>query len=168
MKQSGLTLLELLIAMTVLMILGSVAMPLSKVSSTRMKELQFRQQLRTVRVAIDTFKQEWNRDGDTLLGPLCTKYKSTCREVTGLAGYPRSLNMLLGVSLQVEKEAARPEAIRRYLRRIPLDPLTGRSDWQLRCYQDPPTTMSWCGKDVYDVLTTSQDMALDGTRYREW
>jgi len=121
-----------------------------------------------MRAAIDTFKMEWNRDGDVLLGPLCVKNKLSCKDVSSIYGYPKSLEMLLGVKLTSEEATVRGTTIRRYLRNLPLDPLTGRADWQFRCYKDAPNASSWCGDDVYDVMTASQEMALDGTKYRDW
>ena len=168
MKESGVTLLELLVTLTIIMILASVAFPLSRVSSKRTHEIELRQHLRVMRVAIDTFKLEWNRDGDLLVGPLCVKNKLTCKDVTSIYGYPKSLDMLLGIKLTSEEATVRGTTIRRYLRSLPLDPMTGKADWQLRCYKDAPNTSSWCGEDVYDVMTLSQETALDGTKYRDW
>ena len=168
MKESGVTLLELLVTLTIIMILASVAFPLSRVSSKRTHEIELRQHLRVMRAAIDTFKLEWNRDGDLLVGPLCVKNKLTCKDVTSIYGYPKSLDMLLGVKLTSEEATVRGTTIRRYLRSLPLDPMTGKADWQLRCYKDAPNTSSWCGEDVYDVMTLSQETALDGTKYRDW
>ena len=168
MKESGVTLLELLVTLTIVAILASVAMPLSRVSAKRTHEIELRQHLRTIRAAIDTFKLEWNRDGDTLVGPVCVKNKLTCKDVAGLYGYPKSLDMLLGVKLTGEEATTRGTTTRRYLRSLPLDPLTGKAEWQGRCYRDVPIATSWCGEDVYDVMTQSQDTALDGTKYRDW
>ncbi len=168
MKESGVTLLELLVTITIVMVLASIALPLSRVSTKRTHEIELRQHLRVMRAAIDTFKVEWNRDGDVLVGPLCLKNKLTCKDVTSSYGYPKSLDMLLGIKLTSEEAAIRGTTIRRYLRTLPLDPLTGKADWQLRCYKDAPNTSSWCGDDVYDVMTVSQDTALDGTKYRDW
>lgn len=168
MKDDGVTLLELLVTMSIIVILASVAMPLSKVSTKRAQELELRQHLRTVRNAIDTFKLEWNRDGEVLLGPVCVKNKLTCKEVTSIYGYPKSLDVLLGVKLTGEEATVRGTTIRRYLRVLPLDPLTGKADWLLRCYRDPPKPTSWCGEDVYDVMTQSEAAALDGTKYQDW
>lgn len=168
MRESGVTLLELMVTLTIVMILASVALPLSRVSSKRAHEIELRQHLRIMRAAIDTFKLEWNRDGDALVGPLCLKNKLTCKDVTSVYGYPKSLGMLLGIKLTSEEATVRGTTIRRYLRNLPLDPMTGKSDWQLRCYKDAPDTSSWCGEDVYDLMTKSEEVALDGTKYRDW
>lgn len=168
MREEGVTLLELLVTMTIGVILASVAMPLSKVSTTRAHEIELRQHLRAMRSAIDTFKLEWNRDGDVLLGPVCVKNKLTCKSVTSPYGYPKSLEVLLGVKLTGEEATVRGTTIRRYLRVMPMDPLTGKADWMLRCYKDSPKPSSWCGEDVYDVMTRSEAAALDGTKYQDW
>ena len=168
MRESGVTLLELLVTITIVMILASVAFPLSRVSSKRSHEIELRQHLRVMRAAIDTFKLEWNRDGDVLVGPLCVKNKLTCKDVTGIYGYPKSLDMLLGIKLTSEEATVRGTTMRRYLRGMPSDPLTGKTDWILRCYKDSPKPSGWCGEDVYDVVTQSEAMALDGTKYRDW
>jgi general secretion pathway protein G len=167
-KEDGLTLLEILVTMTIVVILASVAMPLSKVSTKRVQEIELRQQLRAIRSAIDLFKLEWNRDGDVLIGPVCLKNKLTCKEVTSPYGFPKSLDVLLGVKLTGEEATVRGTTVRRYLRTMPLDPLTGKSDWILRCYKDQPKPSSWCGQDVYDVMTRSEAAALDGTKYQDW
>lgn len=168
MKEDGLTLLEILVTMTIVVILASVAMPLSKMSAKRAKEIELRQHLRVIRSAIDAFKLEWNRDGDALLGPVCVKNKLSCKEITSPYGYPKSLDTLLGVKLTGEEATVRGTTIRRYLRVMPMDPLTGKSDWILRCYKDRPKPSSWCGEDVYDVMTQSEAAALDGTKYQDW
>lgn len=168
MKEDGLTLLEILVTMTIVVILASVAMPLSKVSTKRVQEIELRQHLRTVRNAIDSFKVEWNRDGDVLLGAVCLKNRLTCKEVTGPYGYPKSLDVLLGVKLTGEEATVRGTTVRRYLRVMPIDPLTGKPDWILRCYKDQPKPSGWCGEDVYDVMTRSEATALDGTKYQDW
>jgi len=167
-RESGVTLLELLVTLTIVMVLASVALPLSRVSAKRSHEIELRQHLRGMRAAIDTFKMEWNRDGDMLIGPLCVKNKLSCKDVASIYGYPKSLDMLLGVKLTSEEATVRGTTTRRYLRSLPLDPLTGKADWQFRCYKDAPNASSWCGADVYDVMTASQETALDGTKYRDW
>jgi general secretion pathway protein G len=167
-RESGVTLLELLVTLTIVMILASVALPLSRVSTKRAHEIELRQHLRTMRAAIDTFKIEWNRDGEVLIGPVCVKNKLSCKDVTSRYGYPKSLEMLLGVKLTGEEATVRGTSIRRYLRSLPLDPMTGQANWQFRCYKDSPKASSWCGDDVYDVMTVSEETALDGTKYRDW
>ena len=168
MKESGVTLLELLITLTIVMVLASVAMPLSRLSAQRTHEIELRQHLRIMRAAIDSFKLEWNRDGDVLMGPACVKNKLTCKDVTSVYGYPKSLDKLLGIKLTSEEAMVRGTTTKRYLRSLPLDPMTGKADWILRCYKDSPKALSWCGDDVYDVMTQSEDIALDGTQYRDW
>ncbi|MGQ0812285.1 MAG: type II secretion system protein [Nitrospiraceae bacterium] len=168
MKQAGVTLLELLVTLSIITIMASVAFPLGRVSAKRSHELELRQDLRVVRAAIDAFKLEWNRDGDVLLGIVCVKNRLTCKDVSGTYGYPKSLEMLLGVKLTGQEATVRGTTTRRYLRTLPIDPLTGKTDWLLRCYKDPPNATSWCGEDVYDLMTRSEDIALDGTKYREW
>jgi general secretion pathway protein G len=167
-RESGVTLLELLVTLTIVMVLASVALPLTRVSAKRSHEIELRQHLRVMRAAIDTFKMDWNRDGDMLIGPLCVKNKLSCKDVASIYGYPKSLEMLLGVKLTSEEATVRGTTTRRYLRSLPLDPLTGKADWQFRCYKDAPNASSWCGADVYDVMTASQETALDGTKYRDW
>ena len=168
MKESGVTLLELLVTLTIVMVLASVAMPLSRLSAKRAHEVELRQHLRIMRAAIDTFKVEWNRDGDVLLGAACLKNKLTCKDVSSVYGYPKSLDKLLGIKLTSQEAVVRDTTVKRYLRNLPLDPLTGKADWLFRCYKDAPNATSWCGDDVYDVMTQSQDIALDGTKYRDW
>lgn len=168
MKQSGVTLLELLVTLTILTILASVALPFTKVSAKRTKEIELRQNLRIIRAAIDTFRLEWARDGDTLTGPACVKNRLSCKEATSPYGYPKSLDVLLGIKLTGEQASVRGTTVKRYLRSIPPDPMTGAPDWHLRCYRDPASVKDWCGEDVYDVTTHSQELALDGTKYRDW
>jgi general secretion pathway protein G len=167
-KQSGVTLLELLVTLTILSILAAVALPFTKVSTKRTKEIELRQNLRVIRAAIDAFHLEWARDGDTLIGPACVKNRLSCKDVTGPYGYPKSLDALLGVKLTGEQATVRGTTIRRYLRSVPVDPMTGAADWRLRCYRDPASVKDWCGEDIYDVTTQSQELALDGSKYREW
>jgi general secretion pathway protein G len=168
LKNAGFTFLELLVTMTIIGILASVAMPLSKVTSLRRSEIELRQHLRSFRAAIDAFKLDWNREGDVLLGPLCLKNRLTCKEVSGVYGYPKSLKVLLEIELSGEEATVRGTPIKRYLRHIPKDPFTEKGAWALRCYSDPPNTINWCGEDVYDVSSKSQEQALDGTTYRDW
>jgi general secretion pathway protein G len=167
--QRGVTLLELIVTIAIVMVLASVAMPLTTFSSKRSQELELRQKLREMRTAIDEFHKDWAREGNVLTGPLCVKNKSSCKEYTGVTGYPKELKTLLEVKLTGAEATIRDtNAVRRYLRRIPVDPMTGGTDWGLRCYQDPPDAQDWCKEDVFDVRTRSDGMAIDGSKYREW
>ena len=123
-----------------------------------------------VRTAIDDFRRDWARDGSTLLGPLCVKNQLACKENTGITGYPKSLETLLKIELSGAEAEIIEETtgIRRYLRRLPIDPMTGTTEWGLRCYKDEPDVDRWCGEDLFDIYTTSNRVALDGTKYREW
>ena len=168
MRESGVTLLELLITVSIVMILASVAMPLSKMVGKRTHELELRQELRRVRAAIDQFKTDWNREGENLIGSLCLKNRLTCKDVSGLSGYPKSVEVLLQVELTGEQATISEKFIRRYLRKIPIDPITSKADWRFRCYGDPVDGESWCGQDVYDLSSRSDAIALDGTKFREW
>ena len=169
MTERGVTLLELLVTLSIIMVLASVAMPLTKMTGKRTQELELRQKLREMRMAIDEFRRDWARDGEVLIGPLCVKNKLTCKASTGVTGYPKSLQTLLGVELSGTEAATREtKAMRRYLRRIPMDPVTGATDWRLRCYQDPTDVQEWCKEDVFDVFSKSPEEAVDGTKYRDW
>jgi len=169
MTERGVTLLELMITVTIVLLLASVAMPLSTYTGKRTQELELRQRLRELRTAIDDFRRDWARDGDLLTGPLCVKNKSTCKEHSGVTGYPKKLDTLLRIELTgAEATVRETKAIRRYLRRIPLDPMTGTADWGLRCYQDPPEAQDWCGEDVFDIYSKSSGIAADKSKYRDW
>ena len=169
MKERGVTLLELLVTIAIVFVLASVALPLTKHTGKRSQELQLRQQLRQMRTAIDEFRRDWTRDGSILIGPLCVKNKLTCTQVAGLTGYPKTLETLLEVELSGEKAAiSETKPVRRYLRRLPVDPMTSTQEWGLRCYQDPPDTREWCGEDVFDVFSKSEDVAIDQSSYRDW
>ena len=166
----GFTLLELLITVSIIFILASIVVPLSKTTVKRGKEMELRHHLRTMRQAIDRFKEDWDRDGARLIGVLCQENRLTCgdEEVVSPYGYPKSLEVLLKVELSGEKASIRGTTIKRYLRRIPVDPITKSTDWGLRCYADDPDSSYGCGDDVFDVYTTSERTALNGTSYRDW
>lgn len=166
--EAGFTLIEILISITILAILASVALPISQIASKRNREMELREQLRVLRASIDLFKLEWNRDEEILLGQLCVKNKMTCKDVTGRTGYPKSWKVLLQVALTGNQASVVENAVRRYLRKIPVDPITGEANWALRCHSDPPDASRWCGDDIYDVASRSEGIALDGTKYKDW
>src|SRR5262245_35296711 len=100
--ERGVTFLELLAALAIIMLLVSVAMPLSKITVKRAQEVELRQALRELRMAIDRFKFDWDRDGAREIGALCQNNKLTCKDVAGVNGYPKSLETLLRVELSGE------------------------------------------------------------------
>ena len=150
----GYTFVELIIVTTILLILASAVMPLAQVTSQRQREAELRRALREMRTAIDRFKDAV--DNGTI---------PTTELRAGSEGYPPDLETLVeGVS--VANDATGRQI--KFLRRIPIDPMTSSTDWGLRAYQDSPDASSWGGQNVFDVYTTSEATALDGTRYRDW
>jgi general secretion pathway protein G len=144
------TLVELIAAITILLILTSVALPLARVQVQRTREVELRRALREIRQAVDRYKDFADR------GMIPTKADSF--------GYPPDLGTLVtGVPLKGTATAKY-----KFLRRIPVDPMTGETDWGLRAMQDEPESRSWGGGNVFDVYTKSQGTALDGTRYADW
>ena len=152
--QRGYTFIELLIVTTILLILASVVMPLAQVTSQRQREAEARRALREMRTAIDAFKNAVD------LGLI-----PTTELEPGNEGYPPSLEILVeGISAANDASGRQL----RFMRRIPIDPLTASTDWGLRSYQDSPTSTSWGGENVFDVYTRSGGTALDGTKYTDW
>ena len=151
----GLTLVELLISLVILSVLASAVLPLSQMTVKRSKELELRRNLRILRTAIDQFKKDWD---DRKIA------HSAGNVADAETGYPKTLEVLVAGS----PGAAEGSPAFKYLRRILRDPLTASSDWGLRCYEDSGDSKVWCGRNVYDVYTRSEDSAMDGTRYAEW
>jgi general secretion pathway protein G len=146
--QAGMTLLELIIACTILLILAGAAEPMIRVTIVRSREAELRRELREMRNAIDRYKDM----ADTM---------AFRTEVTS-NGYPPDLDTLVnGVTIAANKKV-------RFLRRIPVDPMTGQRDWGMRSIQDDPDSTSWGGGNVFDVFSKSQGTALDGTKYSDW
>ena len=153
-RQAGFTYLEMIATTAILMVLASAIMPMARVARKRQKEIELRRELRVLRTAIDDFK---TMADNQRIGPTDLKL--------GSEGYPPTLEILVeGVKLVGSVE----EHKRKFLRRIPVDPMTGTAEWGMRCYQDDPDSDSWCGSNVYDVYTKSQGEALDGTKYSDW
>lgn len=164
----GVTLLELLITVAIIFILASIATPLSRVTIKRGKEIELRHHLRMMRGALDQFKKDWDREGDRLIGITCQKNQLTCKEVSSIYGYPKTLETLLEVELSGSEATVKGMTQKRYLRRMPLDPIARSNEWGLRCYIDELDAGTWCGDDVFDVYSKSTGTALDGTKYRDW
>ena len=149
-SQWGMSLLELIIACTILMVLSSAALPIARYTIVHKKEELLHYNLRQMRDAIDRYKD------------LADSNK--IRVEVGTEGYPPDLDTLVkGV-----KVGAGDDKKIRFLRRIPVDPMTGQADWGLRAVSDDPDSRSWAGKNVFDVYSKSQATASDGTRYADW
>ena len=149
-SERGVTLLELIIASFVLLILASAALPIVRVTVVRSKEERLHKALREIRDAIDRYKDYADRN--------------LIRVELGSEGYPPNLETLVK-SVQIGAGSDRKV---RFLRRIPVDPMTGHADWNLQSIQDDPDSTSWGGSNVFDVHSKSQGTALDGTRYADW
>ena len=152
--QRGFTFVELLVVTTLLLILASAAMPLARVTMQRQREAELHRSLREIRTAIDKFKDAAD------MGQIgATELKA------GAEGYPPDLETLVeGVSVTGDASGRKLK----FLRRIPIDPMTNSSDWGKRSYQDKPDATSWGGQNVFDVYSRAQGTALDGTKYRDW
>ena len=225
-KQAGLTLVELIVAFTILLILSTMALPLARVKVQREKERRLRRALTEIRTAIDRYKDMADEgkfgplDEDTFGYPLTLEsmVEGVTMQATGVGGNPFGQGGMQGLGGQGGRQGLggrggafggrqgsafggrsgggigsqsrggfggsmgggfgsqssgmgsdeEGEQKIRFLRRIPLDPVTNSTSWGLRSVQDEPESMSWGGQNVFDVHTTSMDVALDGTRYSEW
>jgi len=137
-----------------ILILASAAMPLARVAVQREKEVELRRALREIRTAIDKYKDAVDQG---VIGGTNIRL--------GSEGYPPTLDVLVeGVTPQNDASGRKLK----FLRRIPIDPMTKSTDWGLRSYQDSPDSTSWGGQNVFDVYTKSTGVALDGTKYRDW
>jgi general secretion pathway protein G len=149
-RQRGFTLLEMLVTATVLMILASAMVPLAKNGIRRQRELELRRTLRELRTAIDLYKL--NVDQQKIKAPPAENN-----------GYPESLELLVEGAPMMGKTLKL-----RFLRRIPVDPLTNRPEWGMRSITDEPTSSSWGGGNVYDVFSTANGTGSNGIPYKEW
>jgi general secretion pathway protein G len=148
-KSRGFTVAELVMVTALVAILAAVALPTARFTMKRERESELRLDLRLMRNAIDNYKQLADQ--------------GMIQVEVGTEGYPKTLDDLVqGVSIvgQLTK--------RKFLRRIPVAPMTGKSEWGLRSYQDEMNSDSWGGQDVYDVYSLSSGTALDGTKYKDW
>ena len=152
-RERGYTYLELVATAGILLILSSGILPLARVTVKRQREIELRRSLRDVREAIDRYKAAV--DAGQIGG---TDVK------LGSEGYPPTLQTLVvGVN-----QVGRLDHKLKFLRRVPIDPMTSTAEWGMRCYQDEPDDTSWCGQNVWDVYSQSEGTALDGTKYKEW
>jgi len=147
-RQRGVTLLEMIVVITILLILMGAAVPILKVSVRRQREVELRRDLWEMRSAIDRYKDAAD--------------KNAFQQKLGSEGYPPDMDTLVnGVEIAGGKKL-------RFLRRIPVDPMTGNTDWGLRSMQDDPQSDSWGGQNVFDVYSKSTGVGLNGTKYKDW
>ena len=151
--ERGFTFIEMIVVTTILLVLASTVMPLAQVTMQRQREAELHRALREMRTALDKFKDAVDQ------GLIPSTELEPANE-----GYPPDLETLVdGVSVANDASGRKLK----FLRRVPVDPMT-RDEWGLRSYQDDPDSKSWGGQNVFDVYTTSDGTALDGTKYRDW
>jgi general secretion pathway protein G len=152
--QAGFTFIELLVVATLLVILASAVMPLTRVTVQRTREAELHRILREMRTAIDKYKEAVDAG-----------VVANTEINVGSEGYPKDLETLVeGVTKANDATGTKMK----FLRRIPIDPMTNSTDWGMRSYSDKPDSTSWGGSNVFDVYTKSEGKALDGTKYRDW
>jgi len=152
-RDGGFTLLELILTIAILSIFTAAAIPIARNAVQRQREVELRRALRELRTAIDRYKRAYDAG-------IISRFEAQAET----EGYPPNLDVLVnGVQL-----AGSPDRKIRFLRRIPVDPMTGRAEWGLRSTQDEPNSRSWGGQNVFDVYSLSEGTARDGTRYRDW
>lgn len=158
-SNKGLTLIELVVTVAILAVLASLVMPLSQMTAKRMKEVELRRNLRTIRTAIDDFKKTYDKAVE----------EKKIIQSANKSGYPETLEQLVegydfGGAVAFKKK---------YLRRIPPDPFHPpqpgeKPEWGLRSYTDDSESSTWGREDVFDVYSLSEETAIDGSKYKEW
>ena len=152
--EQGYSFVELIVVTTIVLILASAVQPLVRVTITRTKEAELRRVLREMRTAIDKYKDAADMQ---MIPP--TELK------VGAEGYPPTLETLVdGVSVANDATGRKLK----FLRRVPMDPITGSDEWGMRSYQDKPDATRWGGQNVFDVYTKFDGTALDGSKYKDW
>jgi general secretion pathway protein G len=154
-RAAGYTFVELLVVTALLALLASAVMPLAKVAMQRQREAELRRALRDMRTAIDYYKDAADQG-------LIAASDLEARD----EGYPPDLDVLVEGVVAAQDPLGKRKL--RFLRRIPIDPMTNSTDWGKRSYQDDPDSKSWGGQNVYDVYTTSDGTALNETKYSDW
>jgi len=150
----GFTFVEIIVVTAIVMILAAAVAPMAQVMAQRQREAELHSALREMRTALDKFKDavDQNLIPSTELDPESE-------------GYPKNLDMLVN-GISVANDASGRKL--KFLRRIPIDPMTHSTEWGKRSYQDRPDATTWGGQNVYQVYTTSEGTALDGTKYKDW
>jgi general secretion pathway protein G len=154
-REAGLTLIELIVAFTILLVLTTMAVPMARRQIMRQREKDLRDDLREMRTAINKYKD------------MADEGKIKVENDT--YGYPKTLQALVdGVPLVNKLSGSGDTAKIRFLRRIPTDPMTGTKEWGMRSMQDSPDSNTWGGQNVFDVYTKSLEKGSDGTPYSQW
>ncbi len=153
--QKGFTFVEMLVVVALVAILASAVMPLARVTMQRQREIELRRVLREMRTAIDRYKDAVDQGAipATRIRP-------------GSEGYPPDLQTLV-VGVEAAGQGTGDRKLK-FLRRVPIDPITRDDEWGMRSYEDKPDAKSWGGQNVYDVYSKSEGTALDGTKYSDW
>jgi len=149
-RERGFTVVELAVVAAMIAILTAMIVPVTRYTLKRQDEIELRYQLRLMRDAIDKYKQY----SDLGLIPV----------QIGSEGFPPDLKTLIeGVTLvgQLNKK-------QKFLRRVPIDPMTKKDEWGMRSFQDDPDSFAWGGQNVYDVFSLSDGRGIDGTNYKDW
>lgn len=153
--EQGFTFVEMLVVVALVALLASAVMPLAKVAGQRTREVELRRALRDMRTSIDHYKDAVDQ------GQI-----PASKVRPGSEGYPPDLETLV-VGVEAAGQGTGERKLK-FLRRVPIDPMTREAEWGLRSYEDKPDSRSWGGQNVYDVYSKSDGTALDGTKYRDW
>jgi len=154
LRDSGYTFIEIAVVSAIIAILASAILPLAKVTMQREREMELRRELREMRTAIDKFKDAADQ-GKIAPNDL----------PSGSDGYPPTLQVLVdGVAVSNDTTGARLK----FLRRVPIDPMTHSTEWGMRSSRDQPDSKAWGGQNVFDVFTKNDGHGLDGTKYSDW
>jgi general secretion pathway protein G len=150
----GFTFVEIIVVTAIVMILAAAVVPMAQVMAQRQREAELHVALRDMRTAIDKFKDAVDQ------GLIPSTELDPANE-----GYPKDLELLVN-GVQVANDASGRKL--KFLRRVPIDPMTRSTEWGKRSYQDRPDATTWGGQNVYQIYTTSEGTALDGTKYKDW
>lgn len=154
-SRHGMTLVELLIAVTLLSILAAAVLPFTRMTVQRTKELELKRNLRTIRTALDEYKKSYDK---------AVEQKKIIAS-SNVSGFPKTLELLV----EGDDFGGLHQIKQKFLRKIPRDPMNLENGaWGLRSYKDEPDSKIWGKEDVYDVYSLSEGVALDGSRYKDW
>jgi len=180
--QEGMTLLELVIACGILLVLSTAALPLARMTVKRQREAELRRDLREMRDAIDRYKNDADKnlirievgsegyppDLETLVNGVNVSVGGTSQIGVSAAALAGASSTAQGGALSSPTSTTQVPTKVRYLRKIPVDPTTGKPEWGLRAIQDDADSHSWGGHNVFDVYSLSTETGIDGTNYADW